>query len=105
MSKWLPVLALVALAGCSEKKRGPSGPPRVPVSVERAERRDVPQIARGIGAVQSLHSVVLRTQLEGVLAEVLFKEGQTVRRGDLLAKIDDRAVAAELLSARADKAK
>jgi RND family efflux transporter MFP subunit len=104
-----PVLVLLALAvaalGCAERKRAPSGPPKIPVSVEKVDRRDVPQLARGIGTVQSLHSVTLRAQLEGVLSEVLFREGQQVKRGDLLARIDDRAVAAELLAARAEKAR
>jgi RND family efflux transporter MFP subunit len=99
--------ALAALLGCSkdEPRKGNQGPPKVPVSVEKAERRDLPQLARGIGAAQALHSVVLRAQLEGVLAEVLFTEGQTVKKGQLLARIDDRAVTAEIASARAEKAK
>jgi RND family efflux transporter MFP subunit len=80
-------------------------PPPVPVSVIKAEQQDVPHMASGIGTVESLHNVTLRPQVEGVLAEVLFQEGQTVHRGDLLARIDDRALAAALAQAQADKAR
>ncbi|ATB41920.1 RND transporter MFP subunit [Cystobacter fuscus] len=73
--------------------------------VEQASLRDVPYLLRGIGTVQSLHSVVIRTQVEGILTEVAFKEGQQVNRGDLLARIDDRAIAAEVAQARAEKAR
>ncbi|MGE4059875.1 MAG: efflux RND transporter periplasmic adaptor subunit, partial [Sphingomonadales bacterium] len=80
-------------------------PPSVPVGVVRAEQRDVPHMASGIGTVESLHNVTLRPQVEGVLADVLFQEGQMVRKGDLLARIDDRAFAAALAQAQAEKAR
>ncbi|MEN3975990.1 efflux RND transporter periplasmic adaptor subunit [Emcibacter sp. SYSU 3D8] len=80
-------------------------PPSVPVGVIRAEQRDVPHMASGIGTVESLHNVTLRPQVEGVLAEVLFQEGQMVRKGDLLARIDDRSIAAALAQAQAEKAR
>jgi RND family efflux transporter MFP subunit len=80
-------------------------PPPVPVGVIRAEQRDVAHMASGIGTVESLHNVTLRPQVEGVLAEVLFQEGQMVRKGDLLARIDDRAFAAALAQAQAEKAR
>ncbi len=101
------LLALVALAWwllAGGKKEMPPPPP-VPVSVIRAEQRDVPHMATGIGTVESLHNVTLRPQLEGVLSEVLFQEGQMVRKGDLLARIDDRATAAALAQAQAEKAR
>lgn len=97
----------VALAwgifGGGEKEMPP--PPPVPVGVVRAEQRDVPHMASGIGTVESLHNVTLRPQVEGVLAAVLFQEGQMVRKGDLLARIDDRATAAALAQAQAEKAR
>lgn len=76
-------------------------PAPVPVVVTRAEVRDVPEFALGVGTVQSLHSVILRPQVEGILTEVLFREGQDVEAGQLLARIDDRAIVAALEQARA----
>jgi membrane fusion protein, multidrug efflux system len=83
----------------------PQGPPPVPVSVVTVEQRDVPQLAAGIGTVQSLHNVVLRPQVSGIVTEVLFEEGQLVKRGQLLGRIDDRTIIANLRQAEAEKAR
>jgi RND family efflux transporter MFP subunit len=73
------------------------------VVVEQVSRRDIPHLIHGIGTIQSLHSVVVRTQVDGLLTEVAYKEGQHVNRGALLARIDDRAIVAEVSQARAEK--
>ncbi len=83
----------------------PTGPAPIPVTVAVAERQDVPHLTTSIGSVESLHSVTLRPQVEGVLTQVLFEEGQLVKQGDLLARIDDRALMANLEQARAEKAR
>jgi RND family efflux transporter MFP subunit len=83
----------------------PEEPPPVPVSVTEVEQRDVPQLAAGIGTVQSLHNVVLRPQVSGIVTEVLFTEGQQVKQGQLLARIDDRTIIANLRQAEAEKAR
>lgn len=88
----------------SENSLKASAPPAVPVAVAQVRQQDVPHLVDGIGTVQSLHSVIIRPQVEGVLTVVLFKEGEFVRRGELLARIDDRAIAATLEEARAQKA-
>lgn len=75
--------------------------PPVPVVTTRVEQRDVAHWRSGIGTVQSLQSAVLRPQVDGVLTEVLFEEGQKVRKGQLLARIDDRAIRADLGGAQA----
>ena len=75
----------------------------VPVSVIEVARRDVPQRIAGIGTVQSMHSVVLRPQVTGVITDVLFNEGELVERGALLARIDDRTIKATLAQAQAEK--
>lgn len=77
----------------------------VPVSVVTVEQKDVPQVAAGIGTVQSLHNVILRPQVSGIVTEVLFEEGQNVKRGQLLARIDDRTILANLRQAEAEKAR
>ena len=83
----------------------PEEPPAVPVSVVVVEQKDVPQLAAGIGTVQSLHNVTLRPQVSGIVTEVLFQEGQHVKRGQLLARIDDRTILANLQQAEAEKAR
>lgn len=81
-----------------------SAPVAVPVKVVRVTQEDVPKFVTGIGSVQSLHSVVIRPQVDGILTKVMVKEGQTVKVGDLLATIDDRAIRAALEQAKAQLA-
>jgi len=103
----LPVLGLVlwrVLTPASQAAESPRTK-AVPVTVTQVERRDVQHNVTGIGTVQSLHSVTLRPQVSGILTEVLFREGQFVKRGDLLARIDDRSIKAALLQAQAEKAR
>jgi RND family efflux transporter MFP subunit len=77
----------------------------VSVRVGQVQRRDVPLNLTAIGTVQSMQSVLLRSQIDGVLTRVLVSEGQSVRRGQLLAQIDDRAASAALQQAMAARAR
>ena len=103
----IAVISLIAyrLLSSSLAADPPKGPPPVPVSVITVEQKDVPQLAAGIGTVQSLHNVILRPQVSGIVTEVLFEEGQRVKRGQLLARIDDRTILANLRQAEAEKAR
>lgn len=80
----------------------PKSAPSVPVRVAQAAQQDVPLELQMIGHVQSLHQVLVRPQIEGVLTEVRFTEGQRVARGDVLARLDDRALKAQLAQAEAE---
>ena len=55
-----------------------------------ARRGDVPVYLDALGTVTPVTTVTLRPQVSGVMTEVYFTEGQTVRKGDLLARIDPR---------------
>ncbi|MBP5971117.1 efflux RND transporter periplasmic adaptor subunit [Pseudomonas iridis] len=76
-------------------------PTAIPVRVIAVSEKDVPRYTSGIGSVLSLHSVVIRPQIDGTLTKILVKEGQLVKAGDLLATIDDRSIRASLDQARA----
>ncbi len=76
----------------------------VPVRVATVARQDVPIYLTGLGTVQALFTVAIHAQVDGKLQEVFFKEGQRVKRGDVLAKIDPRLYQAALDQAKAHKA-
>jgi len=76
----------------------------VPVSVATASHADVPIYLTGLGTVQALYTVAIHAQVDGKLQEVFFKEGQRVKKGDVLAKIDPRLYQAALDQAKARKA-
>ena len=103
----LVLLAIALLAAAAwfvaERPRSAhiSQPTVIPVSATTVKREDVPRFLSAIGTVQSLHSVVIRPQVEGVLTRIAVQEGQAVQKGDLLATLDDRAIRASLDQARA----
>src|SRR5262249_15752230 len=57
---------------------------------------DVPIVLEGLGTVTPLDTATVRTQVQGTLDSVNFVEGQEVKRGDLLAKIDPRVFEAQV---------
>jgi membrane fusion protein, multidrug efflux system len=96
---WL-IIALV-LAGLGwwqfggTKKVAPKGPPAgmspaTPVRVDVARLQDLDIYLRGLGTVTALNTVTVRSRVQGELLEVLFKEGEQVKEGTLLALIDPR---------------
>ncbi len=76
----------------------------VPVTAIAAARADIPVLVEALGTVQALNSITIRSQVDGILVEIGFTEGQEVRRGDVLARIDPRAYAAALAQAEAKRA-
>jgi len=100
----LALFALVALGiwyGQRHEAPAARAQAAIPVRVVSVAQQDVPRFASAIGSVLSLHSVEVRPQVEGILTQVLVKEGQWVKQGDLLATLDDRSIRASLDQARA----
>jgi membrane fusion protein, multidrug efflux system len=84
-------------------KQGGGGAP-VPVTVALTTKQDLPIYLTGLGTVQASFTVGIRPQVDGKLEQVLFKEGEQVRKGAVLAKIDPRLYQAALDQAKARKA-
>ena len=107
----IPAAALIALAatllapGCGRARNsaGPGGP-AVPVQIGRARLQTLPIMQSAIGAVQTLRTVAVKSQVDGVIAQIHFREGDEVQAGDLLITLDRRPFENNLRSARADLA-
>ncbi len=82
-------------------RRGFGGPQTVPVSVATVERRDLPVYLSGLGSVTAFNTVSVKSRVDGQLVQVAFREGQEVRKGDLLAVIDPRPYQVALDQAQA----
>lgn len=76
----------------------------VPVLAATPERRDVPVYLPGVGSVRALNIVTVRAQVGGRLTAINFKEGESVKQGDVLAEIDDAIYRAQYDQAVAKKA-
>jgi multidrug efflux system membrane fusion protein len=114
---WAIVLAAVAAAlwyvfvvmGAPQQR--PSGRGRfgstdtaVPVLAAQAKTADVPVTINSVGTTQALKTVTVKAQVDGKLLSVEFKEGQDVKKGDVLARIDPVLFEAALNQAKAKKA-
>jgi multidrug efflux system membrane fusion protein len=89
--------------GCGrDAAAGAAGnPPAVPVQAAVAVQQDVPRQVEAIGSVQALRTVSVKSQVDGIIAEVHFKEGDEVKAGDPLVTLDRRPFENALLQARA----
>jgi membrane fusion protein, multidrug efflux system len=97
-------VALVALlAACGKKP--PERSPTVPVSVSPAVRIDAPAVVAANGVVEPLQTVAVEAQVGGTLTDVSFQEGDEVREGQVLFRIDSRPFEAALRQAEATLAR
>ena len=78
--------------------------PPVPVQIGVAESRDFAVYLNGLGNVQGLNTVSVRSRVEGQIVAVRFKEGQEVKAGDVLVDIDPKPFQAALNQASARRA-
>jgi membrane fusion protein, multidrug efflux system len=72
----------------------------VPVVTAQAQQRDLPIYLDGLGTVIAAKTITVRPQVDGRLDSVTFREGQVVRRGEVLAQIDPRPFQVQLEQAR-----
>ena len=89
-------------AGGRRGRRGDQSTP-VPVLAGKSAAQDVPIYLDALGTVQAFNLVSVRAMVDGPLVEVRVKEGQDVKAGDVLARVDPRPYQASLDSAAAKK--
>jgi multidrug efflux system membrane fusion protein len=104
--RFFPLLLLAALGaalgGCESKSTAAKVEESVAVSAAPAELRDVPREVESFGTVEASSSIDVVGQVQGLVTEVHFKEGDFVKRGDLLFTIDTRPYRASLAAAQAE---
>jgi membrane fusion protein, multidrug efflux system len=81
----------------------PSQPLQVPVVTTTARLQNVPVFLDGLGTVQAFNTVEIKAQVTGILLELPAHEGQEVRKGDIVAKIDPAPFKAALDEAVAQR--
>ena len=103
------VAVLLARSGKKSAASGPAGAGRgggpIPVVIAPAKVEDVPVFLTGLGTVTPLNTVTVRSRVDGQLMRVVFREGQLVRQGELLAEIDPRPFQVQLTQAEGQLAK
>ena len=85
----------------AKEKPAAKGPATVPVSVVAATQQDIPVRLQAIGNVEAYTSVAVKSRVDGQIVEVLFREGQEVKKGAVIFRIDPRNFEASLRQAEA----
>jgi membrane fusion protein, multidrug efflux system len=99
------VFAWRALVHKSADAATNKAPPAIAVDTALVGHTDVPVYLEGLGTVQAFYTVTVTARVDGELEKIAFTEGQTVKKGDLLAQIDPRPNQAAYEQAVATKAK
>lgn len=108
------VLLAIALVGVFRATRGRSASDTetavqvnsgIAVTSAIAQLREMPIGLDGLGTVQPFNSVLVRARVDGQIDKIFFREGQDVKRGDILAQIDAQPFEAQLRQAQAAQAK
>src|ERR1700682_804624 len=101
-------VAFLTIQGCTGKVAATSsrkGEGAVPVVVAKASHRDVPIEVQVIGNVEALSTIAVKAQVGGELTLVSFREGDFVKKGELLFTIDQRPMEAQVKQAEASIAR
>ncbi|GAC1327780.1 MAG: hypothetical protein NVSMB26_02110 [Beijerinckiaceae bacterium] len=86
------------------RRGGGAGGPPISILATAAKVADVPIYIEAIGTVRALNTVTVRAQVDGQITDITFKEGQDVKKGDILARIDATLYQAAYDQANAKKA-
>src|SRR5271166_2436823 len=97
--------AVVHFRSADQPASAPAAASPVPVVTAQVQQHDEPIVLSGIGTVEALNTASIQSQVTGVLEEVDLTEGQTVKKGDVFAKIDPRLYQAALKQAQGQLAK
>jgi len=101
MKKLFPAFMALTVA-CGEKTAPPPSPPEVVVAA--VSSRDVPVIAEFTGEIRGAEDIQVMARVAGFLQEQAYREGELVRKGDLLFLIDPKPFQAAEAKAQADVA-
>lgn len=95
--------ALLLGSGCSKQSGGGGGftMPPMPVEVSQVTVQKVVDRFEAVGTIEASEAITVVSEIDGTVLSVPFHEGQEIRRGDLILRLDDSQLAAEVARAEA----
>jgi len=103
----LPLIMLLQVfflnINCSEQKAegGNFSMPPMPAEVAQVKEQKVADKFEAIGTIEAIEEVTVVSEIDGVIIDIPFEEGSLMKRGQLIAKLDDSQLAAEVLRTEA----
>lgn len=110
----IPVVATLAAFGCTASGqtperaaggRGGNGSPAVPVATAKVEQKSIPLAISVIGSAEAYSNVAVHPQITGQLTSVEFKEGEDVKKGEIIFTLDFRPLESALQQSQANLAR
>ena len=101
----IAVWIVAGAVGCKPKAGGPGGPGGAPVPnvvIASAVHEEISEKLALVGTVLANEMVEIRPETDGMVAEIIFNEGQPVKKGDLLVRLDEREAQAAMAEAEAN---
>jgi membrane fusion protein (multidrug efflux system) len=97
----IPVVLFVA--GCSDQQAadGQFSMPPMPVEVVQVKEQKVADKFQAIGTIEAIEEITVVSEIDAIVLSLPFEEGNHIRRGDIIAQLDDEQLAAELSRAEA----
>jgi multidrug efflux system membrane fusion protein len=92
----------IADGRAKDSRKAPKGPPAVPVTVAPVIQETVPIRLQAIGNVEAYQTVAIKARVDGQIVTVNFREGDPVKKGEVLFRIDPRPYEAALRQAEAN---
>jgi membrane fusion protein, multidrug efflux system len=93
------------VSGCTASPAAAPPPPGIPVVVAKVSQKQMPVEITSVGNVEAISTVSIKAQISGELLQVHFKEGDFVRKGQLLFTIDPRPFQAQVRQAEGNIAR
>ena len=98
---YLPILlglALIAISGCSKQGAadGKFSMPPMPVEIAQAKVQKVTDKFEAVGTIEAIEAITVVSEIDGAVVSLPFEEGKFIKRGGLIAQLDDSQLAAEV---------
>lgn len=101
----VPLVVLVLIVGCKKKQAAAGSAPAMPptqVIAAEARQQPVAETLAVVGTLAANEFIEVKSETDGTIAEILFEEGQPIKKGDLLIRLDETKFAAALAEAEAN---
>jgi membrane fusion protein (multidrug efflux system) len=96
------VVALAVISGCSAKQAGGGfTPPPMPVEVAEVRPSVVTDRFEAVGTIEAVEAITVVSEIDALVRELPFREGAAIRKGEVIAQLDDTQLQAELSRAQA----
>ena len=91
-------IVTIILLGCGSKEAPSKKGIAIPVTIGKVKSMDVHHIIKQVGTLEANETVMVKSEAKGKIKKIIFEEGKRVKEGEMLVKLDDAKIKAEIES-------